>query len=274
MKYDLFISDFDYTLGIKPGIIDKETVEAIKEYQKKGGIFCIVTGRSYMSIKEICEDYDLKGVVGAFQGATIVDLDGDKKLFNGGLEPELASKIVRQLTKDKVTLAVWINECLYYEEPSFYVDMYIKHNGKPYAEKSNDFCKKVDSLEQTIKELNLTVEKVCALQEDHLTAPYVEKYSKLFGEEVLVNSGAKCLIEFINPKYHKGFAVEFLAKHYGVSLDKVIAVGDSSNDALLMNEKWHGVAVGDAEEELKKMAKEITVPFKDKPVLTLLKKYC
>ena len=57
-------------------------------------------------------------------------------------------------------------------------------------------------------------------------------------------------------------------------LEKVITVGDSTNDIELLKGPWHGVAVGNASEELKKVADEITVPFKENPVLALLKKYC
>ena len=35
MKYKLFLSDFDWTLGLAPDFIEEETVKAIKEYQKK-----------------------------------------------------------------------------------------------------------------------------------------------------------------------------------------------------------------------------------------------
>ena len=66
----------------------------------------------------------------------------------------------------------------------------------------------------------------------------------------------------------------FLSKKYGVPLEKIIAVGDSTNDIDLIKGEWHGVAVGDGREELKAVAKEITVPYKDKPIKTLLEKYC
>ena len=94
------------------------------------------------------------------------------------------------------------------------------------------------------------------------------------GKGVKFNSGAKNLLEAINEKCSKGAAVRFLANYYGISLEQVIAVGDSTNDIDLISGSWHGVAVGDGREELKAVADEVTVPFKDKPVAYLLKKYC
>ena len=90
----------------------------------------------------------------------------------------------------------------------------------------------------------------------------------------MFNSGAKYLLECINKKYNKGQAVRFLAEHYGVSLNEVLTVGDSTNDIPLIDGEWFGVAVGDGSEQVKKVAKEITVDFNDKPVLHLIEKYC
>ena len=103
----------------------------------------------------------------------------------------------------------------------------------------------------------------------------MEKYNgEYIGTDIMFNSGAKYLLECINKKYNKGEAVKLLAKHYNISLSQVLTVGDSTNDIPLLEGEWHGVAVGDASEKLKKVAKEVTVDFKDKPVLHLLDKYC
>ena len=82
------------------------------------------------------------------------------------------------------------------------------------------------------------------------------------------------MLEAINPEYSKGNAVRFLANYYNIPLEQVIAVGDSTNDIDLITGEWHGVAVGDGKQELKAVAKEITLPFKEKPIKHLIEKYC
>jgi hydroxymethylpyrimidine pyrophosphatase-like HAD family hydrolase len=79
MKYKLFISDYDGTLGEAPkNDIDAETLSAINQYVAKGGIFCVCSGREYRSIKKICLEQGLKGLVVPFQGANIHDLESGK----------------------------------------------------------------------------------------------------------------------------------------------------------------------------------------------------
>ena len=58
MKYKLFIADYDGTLGGFEGI-NSETVDAIKEYEKKGGKFAVCTGRMFKNIRDICETIPL-----------------------------------------------------------------------------------------------------------------------------------------------------------------------------------------------------------------------
>ncbi len=265
MKYDLFISDFDGTLGCVPDYIEEGTVKAIKEFQKKGGIFTIVTGRSFASIRGICLKYGLKGKIVGFQGGTIADIESGKIYMQEGLSCETALKISQTLDADGVDIVAWIDDVLYYSKITGYVKVFVSDEGV--------ICKKVDSVTETIRKIGRPVNKVCGFHEND-ASELVKKYANSFGNGVIVNSGAKRLIEFINSKYNKGSAVEFLSKEFNIPFEKIIAVGDSTNDLPLMDKRWHGVAVGDASQELKENAKEITVSFKENPIKHLLNKYC
>ena len=58
MKYKLFISDYDGTLGVAPqNEIDAETLEAINKYVDRGGVFIVCSGRETSSITRILKKY-------------------------------------------------------------------------------------------------------------------------------------------------------------------------------------------------------------------------
>ena len=117
--------------------------------------------------------------------------------------------------------------------------------------------------------------KICFLGDDALVNKTADEMNEKFKDKnIRFNSGAIHLLEAINPDCGKDNAVRFIANYYNIPLEEVITVGDSTNDIELIHGPWHGVAVGDAKEELKAVAKEITVPFKDKPIKALLEKYC
>ena len=266
MKYKLFVSDFDGTLGKAPGIIEPETVAAIKEYQKKGGIFAVCTGRMFSSIRPICLNYGLKGLVISYQGAMINDIETGECLFSGGMDYASAAEIAKKMLSYGISALADINDVMYLHGESKYYDIY-KTACKVCGEITDDLVK-------TILEKKQTVAKIGGLCDPSLTPAITAAVNAEFGDRFTVNNGSPILVEVVNKNYDKKFSVEYLAKYYNVPYEEIIAVGDSSNDVALLSGKWHGVAVGDGVEELKKIADEITVPYEKRPVEYLLKKYC
>lgn len=267
MKYRLFISDYDGTLGVAPeNTIDAETLEAINKFTKKGGIFTVCSGRETCSITRILKKCGLKGCVVSFQGARITDIESGESIVDGGLSVERSLEALEVVSSKGLTPIAYGEKELYVQEKTPYVKVYEKAVGLDGI---------VVDVKEHLKNSNGKVFKICWLGDNDVVNRTAEELNAVYkGQGIKFNSGAKNLLEAINPDYGKGVAVRFLSKYFGVPLDEIIAVGDSTNDIDLISGEWHGVAVGDGREELKAVAKEITVPFKDKPVKTLLEKYC
>ena len=266
MKYKLFISDFDGTLGRAPDIIEPETVRAIKEYESKGGIFAICTGRMYSSVKKICAKYGFRGIVVSYQGAMINEIETGKCLYSGGLEPSLAAEVVKYFTDQGINVIADMDDKMYYERMSDFIDRYEKAT-EVYGTIVKDM---VGLTRNSGKKVNKILGLCGPEMAKYHTALLREKYKG----RVIFNNGAPVLVEAVSPDCSKKFAVEFLAKYYGVPFEEVLAVGDSTNDLELLNGGWHKVAVGNACDELKAAADEVTVPYKEQPVKYLLEKYC
>jgi len=266
MKYDLFVADFDGTLGSAPDIVNPETVDAIKRYVNKGGIFAICTGRIFSSIKKICNKYGINGYAIACQGNVIKDVETDDEVFVGGMDKSLALEITKKLLTENEQVLVYIGFDFVYEKESVYTNHYetnLKIKGV-----------KVDSLIKAIEETDKKILKIVVVSEPDRISNLLKKYKNQYANKLVINSGSPRLVEIIDPSCTKGEAIKKLARHYNIGFDKIITVGDSTNDMELVDGPWHGVAVGDAKEELKKVAKEITVDFDEQPVKVLLEKYC
>ena len=268
MKYKLFVSDYDGTLGGFEGI-NAETVSAIKEYEKRGGKFVVCTGRMCKNIREICERYDIADVVVSYQGARINERKSGKALFEGHIESSLAAEILDSIKTLPVKPAVLSNNTLYYSEDSTYIEWYKKAK----TAKTVDMVH-VDDIAKCVAEKVFEALKINVMCEGIDVADFIKEYGERYKGTLIVNSGGPDLAEFVNPDCSKGASVRFLSKYYGIGYDEIIAVGDSTNDLELMRGEWHGVAVGDAKEELKRVADEIAVPYKEQPIKYLLEKYC
>lgn len=267
MKYKLFISDYDGTLGKAPkNDIDSETLEAINKFREKGGIFAVCSGRETASISKILKAHSLNGLVVSFQGARITDLSSGEKLFEGGLDSDTAIKILKEFKNAGLGPVAYGDNGFFVEEITPYVKGY---------ELATGLTAKVTDVFEVLKNQKNNVSKVCGLGAESLVDSAIISFNERYkGTNIKFNSGEKCLLEAINIECSKGKAVRFLSKYYGIPLSEVIAVGDSTNDIELLKGEWHGVAVGDGRDELKAVADEITVPFDENPIKYLLEKYC
>lgn len=268
MKYKLFLSDYDRTLGDREHI-DESTLQAIKKYQSCGGKFCIISGRVVDSISEICKTYGFGGLVGAYQGSMIKDLDTGKILYDYGLPKDIAIDVYKDFVGENYDTTVDIAGVRY----SIKADGVFLNRYKEFGGAIDNLIDKEEGLrilESTVK----PIEKICAMipPEDIYTkiALYSEKYPK----DVAFNSGGPIILECINAKYNKGYAARFIAEYYGIPFSEVIAIGDSTNDIPLVDGKWYGVAVGDGCEQIKHAANEVAVEFSKNPVKQILEKYC
>ena len=75
-----------------------------------------------------------------------------------------------------------------------------------------------------------------------------------YGEHVVANSGAPGLIEVVSKNYTKYATTKRVAEYLGYNENEVVTIGDSTNDLTLL-EYGFGIAVENADEELKKVAK-------------------
>ena len=264
MKYKLFITDFDGTLGSLPDDVDSQTIEAVKKYIAKGGIFVVCTGRMAGSIKYIYQKYNLGGLAISSQGAVIDDLDNGNRIFESGLDSQLGAQIAKRMAEEGFPVSASFEDGIYCEVETPYTNFYKKY----------EKIIKVENLPNKILEDNKTLLKLVAIGEIEKVNEVTKRYQQEYNGKVVFNNGADHLIEVINPVCDKGNAVRFLSKYYNIPYQEIITVGDSNNDMSLIKGEWHGVAVDNAKPELKSVAKEITVDFKDKPIKYLLEKYC
>ena len=267
MKYKLFLSDYDGTLGVAPkNDIDKETLEAIKKYAKNGGIFAVCSGRETSSIMRILKAHGLDGVVASFQGARITEINSGKIIFKGGLSAKTALEALDAVEGSGLTPIAYGESELFVQEKNPYVEHY---------ERAVNLDGKVTDIREEVLRQGSFVSKICWLGDDKVVNAVADKLNlKYQGAGLKFNSGAPCLLEAINPENGKGNAVRFLSNYYKIPLEEILTVGDSTNDIDLVKGPWYGVAVGDGKPALKAVAKEVTVPFSEKPVKVLLEKYC
>ena len=120
INYGLIISDFDGTLLRSDDTVAPETIRAIEEYIANGGKFGICTGRMLYSILPRANELGLKGLISAFQGSAIADIETQKLIVDAGISPEETFEICKTLEKEDLHIHL-------YDEKNFYVNKVDEH---------------------------------------------------------------------------------------------------------------------------------------------------
>ncbi len=243
-KYPVIVSDFDGTLLRSDHTIAPETVESIRRFVDKGGVFVISTGRALQSILPIAQELGLKGLIAAFNGAVIADIESKKLLFKKVFSVQDGAEICKYMEEQGWNVQIYEIDKYYSSERTPYLDRYesiIKHKAVIPEIKIGEFMKKQGV--ETIKILSM----MHPSERDNCR----EKIERRFCETCHVTSGASNLVEVCVKGFTKGTALEFLAHHYGVELQDILAIGDSLNDYAALAVAGKGIVVKNGESSLK-----------------------
>ncbi|MDE6356056.1 MAG: Cof-type HAD-IIB family hydrolase [Clostridia bacterium] len=268
LNYRLIASDFDGTLIDDNQQISQKVRAAISDYVACGGVFCVCTGRMLRSILPQTRDLGLKGLVIACQGTVIADIESGKIIKFGGMKYEDVAHICRTLEELNQPINVYCGDALYTNIP--------KDN--PYLQTYERIvCVEAEysgnKISEFIAENKLFCQKVAVLVAPNEREALYIKLVKLLGNKFDVTCSASVLIEISPLGDNKGEAVKFLAGHYGIPIEKTIAMGDNLNDLSMIKAAGLGVAVANATDKLKEAADFISISNNDGAAAQIIEKF-
>lgn len=102
----------------------------------------------------------------------------------------------------------------------------------------------------------------------------VEKHlCEKFGDRLNVFRSDPYYVEILPKFVDKAVAVDKLMKFLDISKDKVICVGDSFNDLPMLRYAGKGVAMGNAQEEVKEAADYVTASNDEDGIVEVIRKF-
>lgn len=275
MNKSIIFLDVDGTLVNDNGIVPKSAELAIKEARKNGHLIFLSTGRSKAELFDHIMDIGFDGVIAAAGG--YIELN-NKTIMHKKFKEEEVKEIVE-----------------YFNEKG--IDFYLEANGGLFASKGckehlikilfdeNQSEKQREELEKGMKPFieclingeNLyrdDINKISFLGSNidinEIIAKFSEKFNiipstvPMFGE----NSGEVSL-----KGIHKANAIEVLLNCLDTSNENTYAYGDGINDKEMLEFVNVGVAMGNAKEELKAIADDITDIHDNDGIYNSFKKY-
>lgn len=252
INFKLIVSDFDGTLLTSKYTVPKEVKNAISEYVAQGGIFAVCTGRMLKSILPRVRELGLKGLVVAYQGTVIAEIESGKIIKCGGLDSAQAVEVCKALEGLNATINAYSDEVLYsnIQRGDKYLDMYERITGvraESVEEKMSEFVARRGGVYQ----------KFTSLVPADRGVELYESLVSLLGKNYDVTRSADVLCEVSPLGDNKGAALKYIAEAYNIPMSSTVAVGDNLNDLSMIRAAAVGVAVGNAVKELKSEANYI-----------------
>ncbi len=280
MNRNIIFFDVDGTLvDVRPAreYIPESTIQAVHAAREKGNLCFLCTGRSKAEIYSHILDVGFDGIIGA--GGGFVEI-GNEMLYHKKISQDAINHVVDFFDKHHFDYYIESNGGLYASphlvkrlEWITYGDL--ENDPQARQKKEETPSHFIPSLKEGYDLHRDDVNKVCFLEKDGF--PF-EKIKEEFENEFNV---IHCTVpsfgddsgELSVPGVNKASAIEALITHLGIPKENTYAFGDGLNDADMLEYCQYGIAVGNAKEQLKEIADEVTDDIANDGIYHSMKKH-
>lgn len=263
MRVRLVAFDVDGTLVGRDLAISSRVRAAIARMQKAGIEGCLVTGRMYRATLPFARELDFGAPVICYQGAAVVDPNSDEVLQDVSLSNDVVRDLIEAVERDRMHLQLYRNDEYYCEARNRFSDL--------YASLALIEPVVVTSLRETFAYSPATKAVVVADAEN--ARQYAQRMQEYFDGRAYVTRSLPEFVEVLNPAVDKGKALRFVAARLGVAMEEVVAIGDSWNDAPLLQTAGLGIAMGSAPTQLRELAAAVVGDLAHDGVAEAIEKY-
>ncbi len=278
-KYKLLAIDIDGTLLNSRGKISDENIDAIRRAIENGIKVCLCTGRNIKNTRAIAKKINSDFPFVCADGTVFYDTKNNKVIKEYLIEKSTFEKIIEEANKHNL----YMEFCTKRHYIKYVRNIGLEKYG--YGDAPKTIMEKLEH--HFIKNVR-----------------YVKNHQKfknkfggginqfiISGEQRELEKMKKFLIEsdfsdvdirvdlwsdfiFIVPKdCNKAYGLNILSDYFDIDISEMIAIGDQMNDIDMIKKAGLGVAMGNATDEIKKVAGFITSSNDDSGVAFAIKKF-
>lgn len=246
----------DGTLLNDKKTISERNLKAISLASEKGVRIAVCTGRIFISADFFSEFLKVKSPVIASNGAYIREKDRDEVVYKATLGVEKCKKLLAVFRKYDIYPHYYTSDTVFTEKLVYSSSFYEEVNKTLPRDKQVKIVL-VEDWNEVFQKYEREIFKGIGVDDD------VEKIQKAKTTlrdmaDFEVVSSRFDNFEVMNKGVSKGSAVKILADYYGISSEQVICIGDSENDLSMIKFAGLGVAMANADENIKHAAEYIT----------------
>ena len=272
--------DLDGTLLDSQKNLSERNRAALERAAAKGALVVPTTGRFFGMMPSAVRDLPFVRYAITINGAQVYDRETDTAIVREEIPLATALGIMETLDRYDV-----IYDC--YRQSWGWMTQALQDKAPDYATNEH-YLKMVRAFRKPVPELKAHLRETAAdgdVQKIMLFAPNREKsaaldvLAKLTAElnasfpDIKVTSSTWNNLELNIKSAHKGTALRRFAEHLGLTLANCMAFGDGMNDFTMVEAAGLGVAMANAEPEVKRVAKFVTASNDEDGVAAALEKF-
>lgn len=267
--------DIDGTLTNDDKVVTPRTAEALFAAQRAGIRVILASGRPAQGLRALARELELDrfhGLLVAYNGAHVVDVESDEVLFDQPMEPAVMRELLDHLRGFDVI--PWVTEGEYlYVEDAYRCEILHKGNPINIVKYERDACdliiREVRDLAEVLdhpqdKILTAGTDTYMAAHAAEMYAPLRDRLSGMFT--------ADFYFEYMALGINKAHALAGALPKLGIDAAEVAAFGDGQNDAAMLAWAGTGVAMANACDETKAAANMVTASNNEDGIALALEK--
>jgi len=262
MAIKLVAIDMDDTLLDGTLQVSPRTCEAIHKAQEQGVIVTIATGRMFTSALPFAHKLNMQHPIISYNGGMIRYASSKEMVFHQFIASDVAGQIVELCRQRGWYLQSYMNDELYVVERCAKAKSYEQLAGIDAVALGQDFYS-----------MKHEPTKMLSIGEPHEIQEIQKIVNEKFAGKIFAATSKSTYLELTHPSVNKGHALALLAEKLGIRQEEVMAIGDSNNDYPMLEYAGFGVAMGNASERVKSIAKAVTGHHNAHGVAEALEKY-
>ena len=248
MPIRLLAIDLDGTLVNERLEMDPRDVAAVKAASAAGVAVVLATGRMFKSSLRYAEPLGLSGPIINYQGAVVREIASGEFWYRCELTVPMQQRVLALAEPKDWHVNTYVDERVYTARARPEADLYARVAMVPYEV--------VGPLSKWVRQ-DSTKMVLVDLDPADVSARIAE-LTDWMGDVARVTRSLDWFVEVINPEVSKARALAMVATRLGVAQAEVCAIGDNTNDVEMVSWAGFGVAMGNAPETLKGVAKHVT----------------
>jgi len=248
----LLLADVDGALVTREKILTPRAIAAVDALRIRGIAFAITSGRPPRGMAMLIEPLQLTTPVSAFNGGMF--LNPDLSVIDQHALPDAAVPSVIE-TMRAGGLDVWLYRG---------ADWYTQSRHGPHVDREEWTVKFPPVVVPTYEGLLTSVVKIVGVSDDlEAVARCEAEAQRQFGAHVSAARSQPYYLDVTHPEANKGDAARRLSRTLGVPLEHIATLGDQMNDTLMFKDTGLSIAMGNASDEVKHLATEVTTSCDD-----------